>query len=244
MSGGLRVTMEPAYVLHHRPYRETSSLLELLTEAHGRIGAVARGARQAASRWRGLLQPFRPLLLSWSGRGELVTLTAAEGASGMLGIPASRLMSAYYANELLMRLLARSDPQRGVFLAYASVLAELAGAGPEAPALRLFEKRLLDALGYGLALTHDALTGEPLQPERYYAYRLERGPQGVGIAEGELVLAGSSLLALATERLDGETALKDARRLLRAALDLYLGERPLKTREVGRALRRRTGPVS
>jgi len=235
----LRVSMQPAYVLHHRPYRETSSLLELLTEEHGRIGAVARGARLASSRWRGLLQPFRPLLLSWSGRGELVTLTGAEPASAALMIPAERLMSAWYANELMIRLLGRSDPQRKIFLAYATVLAELAGTTSEAAALRLFEKRLLDALGYGLALTHDALTGAPIEPEHCYAYRLERGPQSVGVAEGELVLAGRSLLALAAERFDDDGTLKDARRLLRAALDLYLGERPLRTREVGRAMRRR-----
>jgi DNA repair protein RecO (recombination protein O) len=238
---GARVMMQPAYVLHHRPYRETSSLLELLTEAHGRTGAVARGARHASSRWRGLLQPFRPLLLSWSGRGDLVTLTAAEAASPLLAIPAARLMSAWYANELLLRLLGRHDPQRGVFLAYATLLAELAGDGLETRALRLFEKRLLDALGYGLALTHDALTGAPIDPARSYAYRLERGPQEVGVAEGELVIAGSSLLAIARETLGDEAALRDARRLLRASLDLYLGERPLKTREVGRAVRRGAG---
>src|SRR5262245_64871498 len=102
MSG--RVSMQPAYVLHHRPYRETSCLLELLTEEHGRIGAVARGARQAHSRWRGLLQPFRPLLLSWSGRGELATLTGAEPASPALTIPAERLLRAWYATDMMMSL--------------------------------------------------------------------------------------------------------------------------------------------
>ena len=236
--------MQAAWVLHHHPYRETSSLLEVLTEAHGRIGAVAKGARRPASRWRGLLQPFSPLLLSWTGGGELVTVTGAEAAGAPLSIPGARLMSAYYANELLLRLLQRHDPQRGVFIAYASVLAELAGEGAEAHALRVFEKRLLDALGYGLALTHDAITGEPVDPGTFYAYRLERGPHAVGVAEGEPVFAGSSLLGLAHERLDDATALADARRLLRAALDLYLGERPLRTREIGRAVRRRTGPVS
>jgi DNA repair protein RecO (recombination protein O) len=232
--------MQPAWVLHHRPYRETSALLELLTEAHGRIGAVAKGARRAASRWRGLLQPFSPLLLSWSGGGELVTITGAEAAGASPTIPGARLMSAYYANELLLRLLQRNDPQRGVFIAYASVLADLAGEDGESHALRLFEKRLLDALGYGLSLTHDAITGQPVDPAGCYAYRLERGPQAVGVAEGELVFAGSSLLGLARERLDDAAALTDARRLLRAALDLYLGDRPLRTREVRRALRRRT----
>jgi DNA repair protein RecO (recombination protein O) len=239
-----RVTMQAAYVLHHRPYRETSCLLELLTEAHGRVGAVARGARQARSRWRGLLQPFSPLLLSWSGRGELVTLTAAEAASPLLAIPAARLMSAYYVNELLLRLLGRGDPQRSVFVAYAGVLAQLAGTESEARALRLFEKRLLDALGYGLELARDTLTGTPLDPDRDYLYRLERGPQAAGVAEGALVLPGRSLLALGEERLDDAASLADARRLLQAALALYLGERPLKSREVGRAVRRRAARAS
>ena len=134
--------MQAAWVLHHRPYRETSSLLELLTEAHGRVGAVAKGARRPASRWRGLLQPFSPLLVSWTGGGDLVTVTGAEAAGAPLRIPGGRLMSAWYANELLLRLLQRHDPQRGVFIAYASVLAELAGEGSEAHALRVFEKRL------------------------------------------------------------------------------------------------------
>jgi DNA repair protein RecO (recombination protein O) len=238
-----RVALEPAWVLHHRPYRETSSLLELMTESHGRIGAVARGARQGGSRWRGLLQPFTPLLVSWTGRGELVTLTGVEAASALLRIPAERLMSAYYANELLLRLLARHDPQRAVFMAYAGALADLAGVASEACALRLFEKRLLDALGYGLALTHDVVTGEAVVADLAYAYRLERGPQAVGVAEGELTFSGRTLLALAAEHVDEATALGEARRLLRAALDLYLGDRPLRTREVGRAVRRRADRV-
>jgi DNA repair protein RecO (recombination protein O) len=237
-----RITMQPAYVLHHRPYRETSSLLELLSESHGRVGAVARGARQSGSRWRGLLQPFTPLLVSWSGRGDLVTLTAAEAASPALCLPSGRVMSAWYANELLLRLLGRHDPQRAVFVHYATLLGELAANGDEAHALRVFEKRLLDALGYGLALTHDALTGEAVTADRHYVYRLERGPERVGVAEGDLVLCGRSLLALASEQLHDETELRDARRLLRAALDVYLGARPLKTREVVRAVRRRVAP--
>jgi DNA repair protein RecO (recombination protein O) len=241
---GARVSMQPGYVLHHRPYRETSALLELVTETHGRVGAIARGARQPASRWRGVLQPFTPLLLSWSGRGELVTLTGAEAASRPLPLAPERLMSAWYANELLLRLLARGDSQRGAFVAYANVLADLAGPGSEARALRLFEKRLLDALGYGLVLTHDAQTSEPVEAGQWYAYRLERGPLRAGVAEGGLVLPGSSLLALAEERLDDEAALADARRVLQAALGLYLGERPLKSREVGRAVRARLGTAT
>lgn len=240
----LRVTLEPAYLLHHHPYRETSRLLELLTEQHGRIAAVARGARRPDSRWRSALQPFVPVLASWTGRGELVTLTGAEQAGPAPRVPPARLMSAWYANELLLRLLGREEAQRSIFVTYAALLTELADGAEEARALRLFEKRLLEALGYGLELTRDALTGEEVRAELSYVYRLERGPQAVGVAEGELVLAGSSLLALAQEQLDNPVALADARRLLRAALDLYLGGRPLKTRQVLRAVRRIRGAAT
>src|SRR6185295_18113641 len=103
-------------------------------------------------------------------------------ASPALMLPPARVMSGWYANELLLRLLGRHDPHRAAFMHYATLLGELAADADEAHALRIFEKRLLDALGYGLALTHDALTGEPVAPDWHYAYRLERGPERVGVA--------------------------------------------------------------
>ncbi len=105
--------------------------------------------------------------------------------------------------------------------------------------MRLFEKRLLEALGYGLNLGHDIRTGEPLVPERSYRYRLEQGPESAEPASAQaLVFRGASLLSLAREELADAGSLADARRLLRAALDLYLGNRPLRSRQVMRALRR------
>jgi DNA repair protein RecO (recombination protein O) len=232
--------MQPAWVLHHRPYRETSALLELLTEAHGRIGAVAKGARRPASRWRGVLQPFNPLLLSWSGAGELVTVTGAEAAGAPPTIPGARLMSAYYANELLLRLLQRNDPQRAVFIAYASVLADLAGDDGESHALRVFEKRLLDALGYGLALERDVEPGRPLDPAYAYRYRLDQGATRIeGVAEGVDIFSGRMLLAVAREDFSDPAVCSEARALLRAALDRCLEGKELRTREVMLALRRR-----
>jgi DNA repair protein RecO (recombination protein O) len=152
-----KVALEPAFILHHYPYRDSSLLLEVFARGYGRVGLVARGARSARARWRGQLENFRPLLLSWSLRGELGTLTGLE-LPAVTGVPAGRrLLSAYYLNELILRLLARHDPHPEVFDAYAEAIRDIDVA--EEPALRIFEKRLLQALGYGLLLGHEADTG-------------------------------------------------------------------------------------
>ncbi len=232
-----RVLLEPAFVLHGRLYRETSELLEVLSRDHGRISIVARGLRRPRSSLRSLLQPFRLLLLTWSGRaGGLMTLGAAEAAGGALELAGDRLMSGFYLNELLLRFLHRGDPHPQVFAAYAQVLAGLgSGAFPE-PLLRRFETELLAESGYGLNLDHEALTGLPLDPAGWYEYVADHGPvAGMETAAG---YRGADLLAISRGEFPDARTLQSARRLLRTILDHYLGGEPLKTRRVARALRR------
>jgi DNA repair protein RecO (recombination protein O) len=228
----LRVELEPGFILHHRPFRDTSTLLEVFSRDHGRVGLVARGARGPRSRLKGLLQPFRPLLLSWQLRGELGTLTGAEAAAPSAPPPAGgdALLALYYASELLLRMTGRLDPHAPLFDAYATTVAVLTSGQPVAPQLRRFELRLLEALGYGLDLERDA-AGERLDPAASYRYDVAHGLNPCrGDAAG--ALAGASLLALAADRLAEPAELADARRLLRAALDAHLDGRPLKTREL------------
>jgi DNA repair protein RecO (recombination protein O) len=234
----LRAELEPAFVLHHRPFRDTSLLLEMYCRDHGRVGLVARGARSPRSRLKGVLQPFRPLLVSWQLRGELGTLTAAEPAGSLVPPPTGgdALLALYYLNELLLRLTVRLDPQREIFGMYGEAVQALIARQPVAPALRRFEKRLLVALGYGPELGRDAV-GKPIEPAASYRYDPALGlaachPDTAG------AMLGESLLALADDRLSGARALADARRLLRAALDAHLDGRPLKTRELLGRLRR------
>lgn len=234
-----RVTLQPAFILHQRPFRDSSTLLELFTRDLGRIGLVARGARGGRSKLRGTLQAFCPLLVSWTSRGELGTLSGAELAGPSQTLTGTALFSAFYVNELLLRLLPRNDPHPELFDPYAHVVRELGGHGGER-ALRLFEKRLLESLGYGLLLDSVADTGVRLEADALYDYHLERGPVAAHECEPSgLQIAGSSLLSLHREELADPRTLSDAKRLLRAALALYLGERPLKTREILRRLRRR-----
>src|SRR3954468_9979680 len=95
-----RITLEPAYVLHHREYRDTSRILDVFSARHGRITLFARGARGPKSKLASLLMPFRPLLVSWSGRGDAAQLTAAEPDGELLAMPARHVLSGFYLNEL------------------------------------------------------------------------------------------------------------------------------------------------
>ena len=229
------VSLQPAYVLHQRPYRESSLLLEVFCRDHGRLGLVARSVKRARSPWRGLLQQFRPLLLSWTGRGEIMTLTNAELME--LGpLPSGRAaLSGFYMNELLMRLVQRNDPHPTLFEAYGTALIGLAETGREEPVLRLFEKRLLDAIGYALALESEPDTGRAVNAGTRYRYCLEHGPVAErGGATDGVTVNGETLLGLAREELDTPEILKEAKQLMRYVLRAYLGERPLNSRELFR----------
>lgn len=225
-----------AYVLHHRPYRDTSRIVDLFSREHGRLTLFARGVRGAKSRTASLLQPFVPLLVSWRGHGEAAQLTGVElAAGGAVALPPAVLMSGFYLNELVLRLTTRDDPHPGLFDAYGETLAALAsGAAPEAP-LRAFEHRLLTDLGYGVDLGFEVEAGRAIDPEGRYVYRAGLGvARAVADAPGSV--AGRSLLRLAAGTLAEPAELDDARRVLRAALDYCLEGRQLATRAVARAV--------
>lgn len=234
----MRVALQPALVLHRRPYRNTSLLVEALTQDYGRVGLVARGVRTARSRLKGLLQPFAPLLLSWSGKGDLVTLTGAEEAAIPFALPASRLLCGFYVNELLLRFLKRYDPHPGLFAAYRQVLAALAEEDSEEAALRVFEKQLLAELGYGLMLSAEAVSGAPIRADAVYRYVLDRGPM-TAENSGGIPISGRSLLALQRETFADPGELREVKRLTRVAIGMHLEGIPLRTRELMIAERRR-----
>jgi len=234
-----QVQLVPGYLLHQRPYRESSALLEVFTEAHGRVGLVARGVRAAKSKQRGELQAFRELRLSWQARGELGTLTGVEAGGVTTPLQGQALYSGFYLNELLVRLLARHDPHPLLFRAYGASLSALMRGEAIEPVLRYFELDLLQEIGYGLELEFEAGTDEVLHADACYDYHLESGPVRVDNASADrFVFPGGSLLAMARGDLSQPGVLQDAKRLLRAALKLYLGDKPLKSRELFTAITR------
>jgi DNA repair protein RecO (recombination protein O) len=236
------VAGEPAYILHHRDYSETSLVLDVFTPRHGRLGLLAKGARRPSSPWLGLLKPFHSLLIGWAGRGELPILTQAEITSDCAVSHGATLYCGFYLNELLLRLLHRHDPHERLFALYGDALARLGSGTAAEPVLRHFEKLLLDEIGYGLVLDRDVSDNSPLQPDSLYEYRLERGP--IRLANPDLHkpvdgmrIHGSSLLALANDDLDADpVARRETKQLMRLALDCHLGGRPLHTRNLFRSI--------
>jgi DNA repair protein RecO (recombination protein O) len=234
-----RVEMEPAFLLHARPYRETSQLLDVLSRDHGRVGLVANGSRRPRSRWKSTLRPFQPLRISWSGRGSLYTLRDAEPAAEAARIEGMPLMSAFYMNELLIALVQRGDSHPNLFTHYAGALAALSADEDTEPVLRRFEISLLAEIGYGLVVEHDAELGEPLVSDRKYEYVVGRGAvPATDSSSGDMVFLGTELLAMARGEFQDAGQLKCAKRLLRVLLNWNLGGRSLKTRAVLASMRR------
>ena len=216
-----------AFVLHRRAWRESSALIEVFSAEHGRVGLVARGLRSRRG-WSGLLQPFRPLWLQWRGRGELQTLVGVEPGGPAFELQRRRLYCGLYLNELLLRLLPRHDDHPRLYRRYIEVLQHLASGASEAPALRVFEKRLLGELGFALQLAREVDSDAPVQSDHRYRYDPEAGPRP--LARGGV--AGASLLALRDERFADREQLREARAVLRVAIDSALGGRELVSRRM------------
>ena len=226
--------LTPAFVLHRHRYGDTGLLVELFTREEGRIPAVARGAASLKSRRRASLQPFVPLLASWKGRGPVTTLARIEVVVRATGLTGRGLYSGFYVNELLTRLLPRFDPAPALFRHYQDTLVALRQEESLERTLRHFELRLLDELGYAPDLRHEA-GGASIREEGWYRYHHESGFHRSDAA-AEDSYSGKTLLALAANRpLAGESQ-RQARRLMRTILAFYLGERPLKSRELFRTM--------
>lgn len=243
-----RVILEPAYVLHQRAYRDSSLLLEVFSCQHGRIGLIARGVKGKNNQRRGLLQPFVPLQLSWSGRGDLQTVTDVEANGSMHQLTGQVLLSGFYLNELLINLLHRHDPHSDLFDYYRYTLKQLDGitdthnkAWLLQRSLRLFEKQLLQEIGYGLVLDCDVDKGGAIDPQALYRYVLGQGPvQASAEMSTASLFKGSSLLSYAEQCLDDPQSLKDAKCLTRLVLEHYLAGKKLHSRQLLQDLQRTT----
>lgn len=232
----MRVQHEPVFILHTRHFSETSLVLDVFTPRHGRFGLLAKGARRPGNRARGVLKPFQPLLVSWSGRGELPILTGAEGDGRAVALEGQALYCGFYLNELLMRLLHRHDPHESLYGHYRSALFALGEESGHEAVLRVFERRLLADLGYGLVLDHDVSDKLPIEPNVVYDYIPDQGPVRLKNPDLDRVrgvrVRGSTLRALTAESLETPEALREAKHLMRVALGRHLGDKPLHSRRL------------
>ncbi|MGH8245526.1 MAG: DNA repair protein RecO [Gammaproteobacteria bacterium] len=229
----MRAALHPCYILHLRPYRETSLIAEVFSRDYGRVGLVAKGARR--SRQRSVHQPLRRLNIAWVMRGELGTLTQIEAAGAVPVLNGRGLIAALYLNELVMRLLHRHESHPELFDAYDGALTAMSSAGDDEAILRVFEKRLLVSLGYGIVLDHDVSTGAPVQNELQYYYVTQKGPCiEADPSPGTIRISGETLTALAQEKFTQRGQLTEAKRLMRLVLSEHLGLKPLASREIYR----------
>ena len=240
----MRIEQQPAYVLHARPYRETSLLLECLTRDHGRLGVVARGVRGERARLRrAQLEPFQTLSVDLLLRGEMATLTAVETVGTPTRLNGDAGLAGLYLNELVVRLTGRQDPSPAVFDAYGLTLKRLATDGSLAWTLRRFERDLLEAIGYGLQLQYDSESGELLDADASYRYEVEQGAMRCA-ASSVLAVRGSDLLALQADRVPDAAGLKSLRDLVRRVIRFHLGGAELRSWRVLAMAVSRVQPIS
>ncbi len=233
------INSQIAYILHKRAYRETSSILDVLTKDFGRISLMARGSRGLRSKTAGSLLLFTPLVISWQGRGNLPYLKTTERAD--LKAPELKgkaLLCAMYINELMMYLLHKDDVQEAIFEQYHQCLYALQDTGSLEISLRRFEVKLLELLGFGLSIRSETGNGELIQGGETYHYYVEHGPVK---SRGEILpdipeISGGCLLALAAESFqelaEDPQYLSELKGLLRFVLGFHLGNKKLKSREL------------
>lgn len=269
----MRALHEPAYVLHSWDWSESSLIVDLFTRAHGRVVVVAKGAKRPTSQMRAVLLPFQRLLVGFGSRRaagddatEVHTLRSAERAAGGAMPSGDALLSAFYLNELLIKLLAREDPHPVLFDGYAAAMPRLAGAGgaiDEADlqvTLRGFELLLLREVGLLPELSCVTSTQQPLQADGGYRIDAERGVVDHGSDRGNSAGAlGGAMLALIERALTDPpaehrlAALADAglheasgalKLNLRELLQYHLGSSPLRTRALMQDLARIHSPAA
>lgn len=222
-----RVDTQAAYILHLRPYLETSAIVDFFTLDNGRISAVVKGIRRPRSKLKGVLQPFVPLQISWQGKQELKTLLHAE-AVGLNGIlKGNALMCGLYINELMQRQLSPFDPHPRLYVYYQYVLNELLSGEDIQGALRTFERRLLSETGFGLPLAD-------IYPKSVYVFNMEQWcferVNRVPDSRRRFAFRGEDLLAIAADCYDTPAQQQAAKRLMRLAIDHLLADRPLRSR--------------
>ena len=231
-----RVALQPAYVLHRIPFQNSSLIVDFFTRDYGRVRAVAKGARAAKSRHRSLLQPFQPLLISFSGRSDLKSLGATEAMHESLRLGAQRLYSGLYVNELLVRLMQTGEEHRALYGFYQDTLIALQGSADLASTLRHFEFSLLGELGYGINFDTEANSETRIDAAGHYNFDPAQGFIRI-VAESSRSFSGVEIEAVRNEMFSQSFCATAAKRLTRLALEKHLGPRPLMSRSLFMARR-------
>ncbi len=234
-----RIDQAESWVLHTRPYRETSLLVDVFSREQGRLSLVARGGRRPLSSLRARLLAFQPLTLSWFGKGAVRTVHAAEWQGGLRDLAGGTLICGFYLNELLLRLLPAEDAHATLFDAYGATLHALADGEAAERCLRRFELILLEEMGYAEPL-HQTAAGEPVEADRRYRWHPETGlvevPRetegGANAGPYSGTYSGAMLQALVAGDWSHPAVLQGSKSLMRALIGHHLGASQLHTRQL------------
>ena len=229
----MKVEHTPCYILHRRDYSESSLILEILSREHGRVSLIAKGAKRNKKQQGISYSLYQEYLMSWVSKSELGTLIDVELATIMTSMSPKQMMTGFYMNEIILRLLHKHESHPELFDSYNSTVRELSNDNTEQVLIRYFEKILLQSLGYGVIFDQDLNTGKDIVADVNYYYKLDFGPtsnkqdSGAGIP-----VSGSTLIGLNNETLMDTKNKNEAKRLLRSLLNQYLGEKPLESRKL------------
>ena len=218
--------LQAGFLLHQQHYRETSLIIDVFTQASGRVSLIAKGVRRQKAQYLGLLRPFIPLNIAYIGSGNLKTLSHVETGLSESILPGLNTYCGFYLNELLRHFIPIGEPYPDVFLNYLNCLQHLKASQQIEAALRNFEVQLLQATGYGLQLSCDYLTQLPIQATASYQYDIEQG----ATINDKGPIHGATFIAMRQENYQNARQLNEAKLLMRQLIDFYLQGKPLKSR--------------
>ena len=228
-----RQQQSEAFILHRRDYRETSRILTCFTRDHGRVDMICKGCRKAGKSNR-IVEPFRHYRLTWSGRSDLKTLVNVDE----LQVPAlfgkaDILYCAFYLNELLSGVIRADESDQILFDLYRDTLSALAAHDGVSVQhlLRSFELSMIQAMGYGISLLHEADGETPIHPDEHYGLRPDHGFYRT-TSRNELLARGDSILALGAGKPMNTRQERECKNLTRVLISYYLPNTKIQSRKL------------
>jgi DNA repair protein RecO (recombination protein O) len=240
---------QPAFILQHRQYRETSLILDLFTRDYGIVGVLAKGVRKSKSRTAGLLLPFKALLISYRGKAELKTLTHVELQPGTTNLTGLALYCGFYVNELISRFCHKHDPHPEVFSDYNDCLKQLdrillddeqslavenSSQSCLTPrmqleaVLRVFELNLMQKIGFALATQYDVSNETPINASAHYYFKTDQGV----VEHTQGTISGKTIQAINDKVFTDAQTLSEAKSIMRSVINFHLQGKPLKSRAI------------
>ena len=221
-----RITDQPAYLLHRRDWQNSSLILDLMTLDFGRLSLLAKGGKTSKS--RGLYQPFSKLMVSWTGRHELKTLTSIDGSA--FPVNERLYLPLLYVNELIETFLPKFESSPEIFALYGELLTNINTTNTEAM-LREFERSSMNILGYLPDLSRDGNNDEPIESEDYYQFQATRGfitclPSQANAIKGDKIIAWND------KNYQDQSVSQMAKTIMRCIIDFNLQGKRLKSRDI------------